>query len=262
MNILNRLRRVGHDIRTGQNIDVYIAIVISVIVALLNIFSIPSQAIIFSTLLVIMALVLSSMLVNRQQNEETMAMLSNLKSTRAPAASFFYKEEHNIVEVQRAIRSSQKVILWGYTLSTPIPYLREEIEKGLDRGLQMSILLIKPSGIALEMAAFRSKTRTTKNRLNKELEDNLDHLEEIKKGRPNANFEFKVIDYFAPYTMYIYDPHLSNGKIVVKLSVFDTSGAERPTYNLTKKDDEFWFLFHLNQFEIAWKKAQLWVKGS
>lgn len=112
------------------------------------------------------------------------------------------------------------------------------------------------------MAAFRSETRTTKNRLNKELEDNLDYLEEIKKGRPNANFEFKVIDYFAPYTMYIYDPHLSNGKIVAKLSVFDTSGAERPTYNLTKKDDEFWFQFHLHQFEIAWKKAQLWVKGS
>lgn len=89
MNILNRLRRVGHDIRTGQNIDVYIAIVISVIVALLSIFSIASQAIIFSALLVIMALVLNSMLVNRQQNEETMAMLSNLKSTRSPAASFF-----------------------------------------------------------------------------------------------------------------------------------------------------------------------------
>ena len=36
MNILNRLRRVGHDIRTAQNIGVYIAIVISVIVALLT----------------------------------------------------------------------------------------------------------------------------------------------------------------------------------------------------------------------------------
>src|SRR4051812_24449016 len=101
MNILNRLKRIGHDIRTGQNIDVYVAIVISVIVALLSIFSIASQAIIFSTLLVIMALVPYSMLVSRQQNEETMAMLSNLKSTRSLAANFFYKEEHNVSEIVR-----------------------------------------------------------------------------------------------------------------------------------------------------------------
>lgn len=261
MNVLNRLRRIGHDIRTGQNIDVYIAILISILVALLGVFSIVSQTIILSALLVIMALVLSSMLVNRRLNEETMVLLSNLKSTRSLAASFF-TEDHNMSEIALAIRSSQKVIIWGYTLSTRIPYLRDEIEKGLDRGLQMSILLIKPSGIALEMAAFRSENRTTKNRLNKYLADNLEHLEEIKKGRPSAKFEFKVIDYFAPYTMYIYDPHLSNGKIIVKLSGLETSGIERPTYKLAKKDDEFWFQFHLNQFEIAWKKAQLWVKDS
>ncbi len=89
MNILNRIKRIGYDIRTGQNIDVYIAIVISVIVALLSILGIVSQTIIFSTLLAIMALVPYSMLVNRQQNEETMAVLSNLKSTRSLAASFF-----------------------------------------------------------------------------------------------------------------------------------------------------------------------------
>lgn len=261
MNILNHLKRIRYDIRTGQNIDVYIAIGISVIVALLSTFSIVSQTLIFSTLLVIMALVPYSMLATRRQNEETTALLSNLKSTRSTAASFFYREEHDVSEIVRAIRSSQKVILWGYTLSTHIPYLREEIEKGLDRGLQITILLIKPSGLALEMAATRSGSGTTKNRINKDLEDNLDRLEEIKKGRPTAKFEYKVIDYLAPYKMYIYDPHLSNGKIVVKLSAFETSGAERPTYDLTKKDDEFWFTFHLNQFEIAWKKAQLWAKG-
>jgi hypothetical protein len=260
MNILNHLKRIGHDIRTGQNIDVYIAIVISVIVALLSILGIVSQTIIFSTLLLIMALVPYSMLVNRRQNEETMAMLSNLKSTRSLASSFFYKED-DIAEIVQAIRSSQKVVIWGYTMSTHIPYLKEEIEKGLDRGLQMTVLLIKPSGIALEMAAIRSESRTAKKRINKDLEDNLDRLEEIKKGRPNAHFEYKIIDYFAPYTMYIYDPHLSNGKIVVKLSAFETSSAERPTYSLTKKDDEFWFLVHLNQFDIAWKKAQIWAKG-
>ena len=42
-----------------------------------------------------MALIPYSMLVNRQQNEETMTVLSNLKNTRSLAASFFYKDEHD-----------------------------------------------------------------------------------------------------------------------------------------------------------------------
>jgi hypothetical protein len=64
--------------------------------------------------------------------------------------------------------------------------------------LQITILLIKPSGLALEMAATRSESRTTKNRINKDLEHNLERLEEIKKERPDAKFAYKVIDYLAP----------------------------------------------------------------
>lgn len=259
MNILKYIKRIGHDIHTGQNVDIYITIVISIALAVLSIFGIVSQTIIFSALLTIIAIIPYSMLVNRQQNEETMVVLSNLKDDRSLGARFFHHEEDDLTEIVQTIKNSQRIILWGYTLSTHLPYLKEVIEKGLDRGLQVTILLIKPSGTALEMAAFRSESRTNKNKLNKELEDNLDRLEEIKKGRPNAKFEYKVIDYFPPYTMYIYDPHLPIGKIRVKLSTLEVPNDERPTYYLTKKDDEYWFLFHLNQFDVAWKKAQIWV---
>ncbi|GHO54172.1 hypothetical protein [Ktedonobacter robiniae] len=241
-----------------QNIDISIAIGIAIMVAILNLLGIGNQPIIFSALLAVMAIVPISMLVNRQQNKEIKDILSNLKDTRSLAAKFFHKED-DLTEIVQIIRKSQKIILWGYTLSSHIPILQEEIEKGLDRGLQVTILLIKPLGIVLEMAAFRSENRMIKNKLNKELEANLGRLEEIKKSRPNAAFEYRVIDYFAPYTMYIYDPHLSNGKIMVRLSTLEVSNAERPTYYLTRKDDETWFQFHLDQFETAWKKAHNWI---
>ncbi len=259
MSIFKRIKRIGRDIRTGQNIDVYIAIVISIIVALLSLLGIINQTIILSALLTIMAIVPYSMLANRQQNEELMAVLSNLKETRSLATKFFHKED-NITEIVQAIRNSQEIVLWGYVLSTHLPYLAETIEKNLPRGLQVTILLLKPSGIAIEMAAFRSQSRINKNKLNKNLEDNLELLEEIKKRWPSAKFEYKVIDYLAPYTMYMYDPYHSTGKIMVKLSAFEANMDERPAYYLTKQDDAFWFQFHLNQFETAWKKAQTWVK--
>ena len=59
--------------------------------------------------------------------------------------------------------------------------------------------------------------------------------------------------------IYDYDPHLSNGKIMVRLSTLEVPNAERPTYYLTRKDDDAWFDFHVKQFEIAWNKAKDWI---
>jgi hypothetical protein len=271
MNVLKRIKRIGHDIHTGQNIDVYIAIVVSIIIAILGILGVVNQTVIFSALLTVTAIVTYSMLVNRQQNEEVMAVLSNLKDTRSLAARFFHKED-DIGDIIKIIRKSQEVILWGYTLSSHIPLLKEDIEDGLDRGMQVKILLLKPlskdpleeeaSAKALHMAAVRSESLTSIEVLNKNLVDNLTILKRIKSSRPNL--EYKVIDYFAPYTMYVYDPspQLSSGKIMVRLSTLEVRNADRPTYYLTATDDKPWFDFHYEQFKIAWGKAEEWVGDS
>lgn len=254
---MNIIKRLWHDIRTGQNIDVYITIITSITVATLGILGIVNQTIIFSALLAIMALIASSMLVNRHQNEEIRASLLNLKETRSLSSREVFQEEDDITEHIQTIRNSQKIILWGYTLTTHIPILKEEIEKGLDRGLEVRILLIKPSGIALKMAAFRG-SKTTENNLNFDLERNLERLADISNTRPGVKFEYRVIDYFAPYTIYIFDPHLPNGKMMVRLSTLRVPNARRPTYYLTRKNDESWFLFHVDQFETAWRESVPW----
>src|SRR5947209_1401016 len=126
MNVLKRIKRIGYDIRTRQNIDVYISIVISIIIALLGILGIVNQTVIFSALLAVTAIITYGMLVNRQQNEEVMDVLSNLKDTRSLAQRFFYKDD-NIKEIEEIIGNSKKVCLWGYTLSSHVQYLKQVI---------------------------------------------------------------------------------------------------------------------------------------
>ena len=166
MNFVKQIKRIGHDIHIGQNIEIYLGVLISATIAVLSAFNITNQTITLSVLLGAMALVTSSMLVNRRQNEEIKDVLSNLKDTRSLAARFFHKED-DIKEIEQIIRNSQQVVLWGYTLTSHIPYLREVIWERVERGLQLRILLIDPSGKALEMAAFRSSGE------NQELKDEL-----------------------------------------------------------------------------------------
>jgi hypothetical protein len=247
------LREIWEDIRTGQNLDIYITVALSVIIAILGITGKTTQEIIFSAILATLALISSGLLVNRHQNEETQKLISTIKNETSLSENFFVGED-NIAEIIHLIRKSRKVYFWGTTLTTHIPILEDELEKGLENGLEVRFLLIKPEGVALKMAAFRGKDLSEKD-LESDLRRNLARLSAINSHAPQGKFECRVVDYLAPYTMYIFDMGLSSGIILVRISALRTPNTMRPTFRLTQKDDSKWFEFHAEQFETAWKEA-------
>ena len=62
------LIRVLNDIRSGQNLDIYVTAFLSLTVACLSIFGIVNSNIVSATLLAVLALLLGSFLTARQQN--------------------------------------------------------------------------------------------------------------------------------------------------------------------------------------------------
>ena len=57
------LRRVWNDIRSGQNLDIYITASLSLIIAVFGVLGIANQSIISAAVLAVLALLLSSLLV-------------------------------------------------------------------------------------------------------------------------------------------------------------------------------------------------------
>jgi hypothetical protein len=249
------LRRVWNDIRSGQNLDIYITASLSLIIAVFGVLGIANQSIISAAVLAVLALLLSSLLVARHQNDKIQAILSKLETIQSSASQFMTTGD-DISDLLQLLRQSQQAYFWGTTLTTHIPLLHQDLERGLTLGLETKFLLVKPSSSALRMAAFRAKDLSESD-LNDDLIRNLKRLDTIARSNSTGKLEIKVIDYLAPYVMYIFDPHLSSGQIIMRLSTLRVPDATRPIIKITRSKDLEWFNFHLQQFETAWQAGEV-----
>jgi hypothetical protein len=253
------IRHVWNDIQSGQNLDIYITASLSLIIAVFGILGIANQNVISAAVLAVLALLLSSLLVARHQNNKIQTVLSKLEANQLSTSQFMTTGD-DISDLFQLLRQSQRAYFWGTTFTTHIPLLQQDIERSLVSGLEAKFLLVKPSSNALRMAAFRGKD-ITEGDLNDDLMRNLRRLGSIERANSTGKLEVKVIDYLAPYVMYIFDPHLSTGQIIIRLSTLHVPNNMRPIIKITRSKDLEWFNFYLQQFEIAWQAAETPTSG-
>lgn len=248
------LRHVWQDIRNGQNLDIYITASLSLVIAIFGVIGIANQSIVSAAILAVLALLLSHLLVARNQNEQIQATLSKLKINQSLSASQLMTNGDDISEIIQLLRQSKQAYFWGTTFTTHIPLLQQDLELGIASGLEAKFLLVQPSSNALKMAAFRGKDLSESD-LNNDLLRNIRRLDSIAISSTVGKLEIKVIDYLAPYVMYVFDPHLSSGQIIMRLSTLRVPDTMRPIIKITRSQDLEWFNFYVEQFETAWQMA-------
>lgn len=248
------LRTIWQDILAGRNLDVYITIVIAVMVAILGTIGIADQTVVSSAVLATLALVSASMLANRRESEDIRNILLRIDYAERLAERFF-KRKHDRSIIQKRVGNSRKAFFWGLTLTITIPFLKDEIERGLQAGLEARFLIMKPSSDAVRMAAFRTRDADI-DRLNHTLRTNLMHLADLVKRKPPGKLTVRVADYLPPWYLAAVDPHRSSGYMLVRLNSFRDPDASRPTFDLTVANDREWFQFFVEQFEAVWRVSE------
>lgn len=248
------LQLIFQDIRSGQNIDSYITISISTAIAIFGIAGIANQDLLLSAVLASLAMVSTGLLVSRQENRRLSDAISRIENLDYLSDKFL-NQKYNRDQLRMRLRTSREMFLWGITFTRTIPLLRDDIEYGLENGLKIKILLMKPSTPAVEMAAFRSKDSSI-NELNLVLKSNLSRLQTLSSRNIAGKLEVRYISYLPPHTIICCDPHLMSGHMFVRLSSFRVPNQVRPTFELTNANDKHWFDFFAGQFEAVWKDSE------
>lgn len=250
------LQKVWQDIRSGQNFDIYTTIAAAAIIAFLGIRGVADQTVISSAILATLALVSGSLLINRHENEEIRSALSRIESTEQLAERFL-KREWKRADLIRILPTARKAFFWGLTLSRTVNDLDFALEKGLRAGLEVRFLIIRYDSSSTKMAAFRNTRRRTKEQVDLSLHDTLSRLAAISSAAPSSEgkLEARWVDYLPPYTIIAIDPHLPNGRILVRLTSFRIPNETRPTFELTRTGDRVWFDFFVEQFESVWRES-------
>ena len=248
------IRNFWRDIRSGQNIDAYITILVAIVIAILGITGSASQQVILSAILAILALVATGLLANRKENRKLQDAVSRIENLEHLADNFLGRE-YDRNELKKLLRASREAFFWGTNFTRTIPLLRDEIEHSLMRGANLKFLLLKPNSTAVEMLAFRSRNSTFKE-LNLTLETNISALLSLKAENTPGTLEVRCINYL-PYCTFVgFDPHTSGGHMFIRLMTFRFPNEARPTFELKSRGDKYWFDFFSEQFEAVWNEAE------
>lgn len=247
-------KKVWEDIYAGQNLDVYITLVIASIVAVLGVNDPSKQSIVSSAILATLGLISIGLLTNRQENEQIRQTLEALaRSSESPRNLLM--QNYNSSLLKQPLRDEVNQLLFlAVNGTSTFPLIKNDLEIGLQRGLDAKFIFVEPFSEAARMHAFRNRHQS-EDEVNTILQTQFSRLRSLAKLAPPGKLEVRVINYLPPFNIYAFDPQSASGKMYVRIMTFRSSSDARPVLELTYADDKQLFEFFIEQFNLIWKES-------
>jgi len=247
------LKNFWDDILALENIDVYTAILMALIVTLLDLFNIINFEITLPAILVTLAILTLGLLDSRRSTKRLDNVLNNLEKHK----SLLKLVELPGSEFRETLRYGGKISLLGLTLFKFVPAHRVDLEHALNNGAELRLILISPGGYAIQMASFSSPSGTSAETENQHVQSTIETLRNMQNRLPNAQIQLRLIDYLPHFAITLVESKQGRSKnhCFVRIIPFRKSTLESSAIEPHPLHDEFWFEYFSSQFEDIWNAA-------
>lgn len=237
-------KKIWLDIQNGDNIDLYVLIIASLVIASLSFFdpNLVKEQIPALTLTVLGVLAVSAL--------NTRRIVQNVK--KIPSVSNIFLDEFPD-ELEREMELATGLWLVGVRLSTPLKRYYSMLEHKLEQGHSINVLLIEPIPDVVQFAEMRAYARASVERTCTEISSSVDDFCKLKKISPE-NLSIRTIRHPLGYGFIGINPHSSFGKIYISNYPFKTKGGSLPKFILTT-DDEKWYDLYKEELYNLWDAA-------
>ncbi|HEV2381253.1 MAG TPA: hypothetical protein VG206_15850 [Terriglobia bacterium] len=251
---MSGLRRVLEDVKNGENIDLYVTLLVAVILVTMNVLGFVATERLLPLNLAILALITLSLLVNRHRLNDVVGTISALKDR-----AVFLEEFPADFSVQ--LDEAREVWLTGTHHSAVLTSHYQLFETKVNRGDRLRFLLLDPKGTAYKMAAMRFPGLVGAEQERMRIESSLATLLALQALAPDR-VEIRVIDFPLDYTAYLLDPTSGRGAIYLERYTFKVSGGSRKPKFVYKKRDGRWFEHLLAEVGHLWETAKPWTPSA
>lgn len=246
---MKQLRRVWEDIQHGENVDLYVAAPLAILIAILGIFGITSPQLVSSITLVILGLLATSLLTSRHAVKDLSQKITQTSET------VFFKDLAN-TNFETDFEDADALWLIGVSLTTITRSHYSIIERKLRAGQTIKAMVVHPDGPAIEMAEIRAYGRPSIERARTEIRNTLEDLCALSLVAP-GKLEIRTIQHPLGHGVIARDPDTASGTIYIQNYPFKTEGGSRPKFMLRPKDG-FWYDFFKEELHNLWEYGVEW----
>jgi hypothetical protein len=238
------------DLRSRENLDAYIAVVLGVVLAVLGVLGVVRFELLASGILLTMSFVVWAALANRHAMTNLKASVERLQSPNQILRFAEYPDP----SIRSQIRAAKEISLSGLSMFRFFPVFFADIEEALRTGATLRVLLTDPHSAAVEMASFRSEMNLTPEIERQRILGTMTFLAHQISQLPNTKIEVRLCPYLPPYSITIINPADSNAKAYchARLLPFRSPSLKAPLIIPDPNHDSLWFQFFESQFQKLW----------
>jgi len=259
---MEALNTVLKEIRRGENLELYLTIILAITVAILGILQIAKFEVISAVILATLGLLASSLLSSRRVITDVKASFDELNAAVKALETQGVGHISELLtrsypDFTEQIRTAKRVSIEGSTLMSTVTRYAGEFARLLQRGGTLRILVSEPVPEVLAMQVFRSSSLKDPTEMKKLMEGNVAVMKALAdKASSPDQFEIRVMPYLAPYSLVIIEGDDDISRAYVKLLPFQRPEPESPTFEVHSQYDGEWFQFFLDQFERMWAQSR------
>lgn len=239
--------RVWRDFRQGENIDLYLTVLISIIVTILNIIGLAPSTWIAPLNLAILALLSVSILGNRYKTESVLEKISS-------------QNERLLVQFpqdpMKDMEKSTELTLVGVDLRQTLHRNFSLFQKKLIDGQTIKLLIIDPDSPACEIAAMRYYAPMSTNSQRDVIRASLDICNDLTQ-KTSGKLEVRLAEHPLTFGAIMSDPETSHGVVYIWHYSFKMSEANIPKM-VFRPTDGFWYEFFQQEMNSMWNAAKPW----
>jgi len=242
------LHRAWDDIRKGENVDLYVTVVVALGLVFLNLTGLAPRDWLDPITLAVLGLLALSTLESRYRFE---ALARKVMQSH----DVFLEEFPS--RLKDDFEAGREVWLVGVTLSRTIKTYYSLIERKLEEGHTIKVLLVHPEGPAIEMAETRIYGRMDVERTSKEIRSVLQDLCDLRAIAPDK-LHIRTIKNPLGYGAIAINPDSSLGTLYLEHYPYKVPGGSKPKIVLQAKDGR-WYEFFREEIRTLWADGIVWT---
>jgi len=239
------VKDIWHDIRHGENIDLYLTVIAAIVVSILGLLNVTNTDLIISLTLAVLALLAFASLQSRQQIAK---ILESQKQKR------FVFSERSPISIER-LRRAKSIAHNGITLVGTSNTLLGVFSDCIAKGGNVRLIVVASDDISMEVAAQRFVKHQDAERLRREALHALDNFSSILAQYPK-DFEVRTLKAMPPFSLWILDADTSHAEIWLGLYPF--RDQPEPWIQIFPHTDREMFEFLVRQFNLMWEASETW----